>query len=529
MYKNVSQTRDGATLEGWVLAVAAVVGLVSAIYLSSRGLTNLYGDGIAHLNIARKMVDARDAGLWERYVQLGSPWLPLPHVAMLPFVWSDRMWRTGWAGVVPSLAAYVAAAWLLYRLAFATYEREGAAVLAAGTFALDPSVLYMASTPMTEVPFAALVLASAYLTTSWQRDGGRSRGRLVLAAAAVAALTLTRYEGWALVPAGALVVALASGRRRRGRALDVAVWLAVASTGPLYWLWHNWAIFGDPLWFYRGPYSARAIFASQESRLGWAGFVVGNPVAALGWALLTVAVVAGPIPLAGAAAGLAARVWARGRALAKDAPAALALVPFAFLVYSLFRGEVQIYPLAALALLNVRYGVPHVAAVGLLLPALARGARAKAILVALAAAAALQYAVLVREGPSQLAVCQEAIRNSRNTGPWRDRARLAAWLAEHPPEGLVLMYTGDLGPVVPASGLNFSQIVHEGTREWNEWSATGVLPAGVTTIVMRDGDPVWTRLHDDPDFARNFARVYRDGEPSLEAWSVVRSPSSVAH
>ncbi len=220
--------------------------------------------------------------------------------------------------------------------------------------------------------------------------------------------------------------------------------------------------------------------------------------------------------MVGAAFGLAARLWARGREAARDAPAALALAPFAFLVYSLFRGEVQIYPLAALALLNIRYGVPHVAAVGLLLPALARGKRIA--LAVVAAAVFAQYVALVWEGPSQLAVVQEAIRNSRNAGPWRDRARLAAWLAENPPVGLVLMHAGDLGPVVPASGLTFRRLVHEGTREWNEWSAGGAIPDGVTTVVMREGDPVWSRLHDDPGFRSAFRRVYADAP--MEVWTV---------
>lgn len=498
-----------------MLAAAGIAGLGAAVYFSASGLSNLYGDGIAHLNIARKIVDARDAGLWERYVQLGSPWLPLPHVVMLPFVWIDSMWRSGWAGTIPSLMAHAASAWLLYRIAFVLYQDEAAALVATAVFALNPSALYLASTPMTEPLFVALVLASTHLAVRWQREGGRARAWLVASAAAVAALTLTRYEGWALVPAGALVVAIGSGRRGWARAGDVGLWLAVAATGPLFWLWHNWAIYGDPLEFYRGPYSARAIFASQASRLGWASFVVGNPIAALAWALLTVAVAAGPVLVVGAIVGLAARVWARGREVVGDAPAALALAPFAFLVYSLFRGEVQIYPLAAIALLNVRYGVPHVAAVGLLLPALARGKR-----IALAVVAAVvfgQYVALVWEVPSQLAVVQEAIRNSRNARPWRDRARLASWLAENPPAGLVLMHAGDLGPVVPASGLTFGRIIHEGTREWNEWSATGAIPDGVTTVVMREGDPVWSRLHDDPGFQAIFHRVYAD-EP-MEVWT----------
>ena len=49
-------------------------------------MTNVYGDGIAHVNIARKVVDSPDDSLWQRYIQIGSPWLPVQTVAMLPLV-----------------------------------------------------------------------------------------------------------------------------------------------------------------------------------------------------------------------------------------------------------------------------------------------------------------------------------------------------------------------------------------------------------------------------------------------------------
>ncbi len=61
----------------WVAAAATATVVASTAYLVHAGLSNLYGDGIAHVNIARKMLDTRGAGCWERYVQLGSPWLPI--------------------------------------------------------------------------------------------------------------------------------------------------------------------------------------------------------------------------------------------------------------------------------------------------------------------------------------------------------------------------------------------------------------------------------------------------------------------
>ena len=102
-----------------VATAAALLGLAVAIWLSAHDLINVYGDGVAHLNIARKVVDAAPGtSLWTHYVQLGSPWLPVQHVLMLPFVWIDPLWRSGWAGTIPSLASYVLAVWCTYRLAF---------------------------------------------------------------------------------------------------------------------------------------------------------------------------------------------------------------------------------------------------------------------------------------------------------------------------------------------------------------------------------------------------------------------------
>jgi hypothetical protein len=84
------------------------------------------------------------------------------------------------------------------------------------------------------------------------------------------------------------------------------------------------------------------------------------------------------------------------------------------------------------------------------------------------------------------------------------------------------MTSGDLGPVVMQSGLEFRDVVHEGTREWNEWLATGVLPDGVATVVMKEGDPAWERLRDDAGFTARYHRVFTTGgSPTIEVWRVL--------
>src|SRR6185369_958641 len=78
-----------------VATIAGILSVISFVYFFTNGMTNHYGDGIAHLNIARKVVDSPDSSLWQRYLQIGTPWLPLQTVLMLPLVANDGLWRSG--------------------------------------------------------------------------------------------------------------------------------------------------------------------------------------------------------------------------------------------------------------------------------------------------------------------------------------------------------------------------------------------------------------------------------------------------
>ena len=57
---------------------------ISFLYYFQRGDVLLYGDAVAHLNIARRVFDSKTPGL----LQLGTVWLPLPHLLMIPFLLS---------------------------------------------------------------------------------------------------------------------------------------------------------------------------------------------------------------------------------------------------------------------------------------------------------------------------------------------------------------------------------------------------------------------------------------------------------
>ncbi len=88
-----------------VLAFCAAASIVAAIWSWQHGAMLNYGDAVAHLHIARRVFDSHQP----RFSQLGSVWLPLPHILLLPFVQVYSWWANGIAGVIPSALAYLAA------------------------------------------------------------------------------------------------------------------------------------------------------------------------------------------------------------------------------------------------------------------------------------------------------------------------------------------------------------------------------------------------------------------------------------
>src|ERR1039458_9920102 len=85
-----------------IAGIPALVSLFSFFYYIRHGDLFLYGDAVAHLNVARRVFDSQTPGL----LQLGTVWLPLPHLLMVPFILSKSMWQNGTGGSMPSVIAY---------------------------------------------------------------------------------------------------------------------------------------------------------------------------------------------------------------------------------------------------------------------------------------------------------------------------------------------------------------------------------------------------------------------------------------
>jgi hypothetical protein len=187
--------------------LAAILGTYGAAVYWRAGLSLSHYDAKAHLVVARRIFDSLTPS-WE---QIGAVWLPLPHVLNALPVQIDWMYRTGASAIAISIASFaVTVACLAAIVQKANGTRTGA-ILAALLFALNPDVLYLQSTPMTEPLLFALSALVVLHLTEWVMSDElpirRAAGWTIVLAC------LTRYEAWPIVGAAMAMAALAKWQR----------------------------------------------------------------------------------------------------------------------------------------------------------------------------------------------------------------------------------------------------------------------------------------------------------------------------
>ena len=191
-----------------------------------------YGDAVAHLHMARRTLDAHNPGLR----QLGSVWLPLPHLLMMPFVAIYSWWANGFAAVIPSALAYLAACLGIYRLARHWLVAPAAAV-ALVFFATNPNLLYMQTTAMTEPLFICETVWVAVWPVEWRAnlDSAPQRANRLQGwiAFALVAAVYTRYDGWIIAALAWMLIGIVLARRGglRSRTFWLASAVVVAAPG----------------------------------------------------------------------------------------------------------------------------------------------------------------------------------------------------------------------------------------------------------------------------------------------------------
>ena len=367
--------------ELWLVAVifmAAATSITVCWYLFQQHQLLLYSDGLSHMQIARMVFDSQTPGL----AQLGGNWLPLPQILMWPFIWNDYLWQTGLAGSFGNMLSYVVASTYLFLLLRYLTKRNGVALIGTLFFVFNPNILYFQATPLSdELISIASGMAGLYYFLRWVKEDKVKY--LIFSAAGVCLGTLARYDGWPLfVALLCLVVVNGLFRKQKWKQIqgNVLVFALLGGLGMLLWLAWDKMLFGDPLYFQHGPFSAQAqqlVYFHRGQLESYHDLVKSIKV----YFSLTIDTVGlAPVIILGVSV-LTFVVWGLFAFFKKKDRSALVvvmiigvlLIPFAFYVESLYSGQAIIWipgatpPTAPSQLFNTRYGIQTVAPVAVFL------------------------------------------------------------------------------------------------------------------------------------------------------------------
>jgi hypothetical protein len=502
---------------------AIVVGVTGAAHYWQAGLSLAHYDARAHLVVARRVFDSLTPG-WQ---QVGAVWLPLPHLLNALPVQIDVLYRTGASGIAISIASMALACWSIARLIHAATGSSTGGAVASALLMLNPDVLYLQSTPMTEPLLFGTTFLAVAMIGEWalsfrppeSRAGdfrdeefrlkaeatGAQRGTLVAGWSCIAAV-MTRYEAWPIVAAaiGLAFVVLV----RRGLSM-LAAFRAVRGLA----LWPLWAI---AAYLVNSKVAVGAWFVSSGF------FVPENPALGHPWLAWTqiwdgLVSLTGPVlPWAAVISALvlvilAFKPEAESRQLEAGSRRLLIVLALAACAALPWTAYVNGHPL------RIRYAVPLVAAAAALagcgVALLPRRVRP-------IAGAALVAAAIWQAPPFQ-ATAPVVTESQREAPNQKGREAVTAYLRAHWDGQPILMSMGSLAPYMhdlSKDSIGISDFLHEGNGEI--WIHAARRPAPfVEWIAIEEraegGDALhWKTLH-DAEFLKGFARVAEGGNVAL--------------
>jgi hypothetical protein len=524
--------------------LAIFVSVFSFLFYYRHGDVLLYGDAVAHINIARRIFDSKTPGL----LQLGTVWLPLPHLLIMPFIVSKQMWQTGSGGSIPSMAGFVFGVLGIFRLIRAVLRRNGhvnmaatiGSWLAALVYVANPNLIYLQSTAMGESLYLAFFIWAVVYFAEFAQGNAKALTKCGLC---VAAACLTRYDGWFLAVVLILAAAIVDSYPRKVSEDGTTVSLVqpsrrplvkfvlLAASAPLLWIAYNAVVYRNPLEFANGPYSAKAI----EQKTATVNPAKGNLLAAGSYFLKAAELNVGEANWQG-------RLWLALALLgslvawfSRHGRIALLLwAPLPFYALSIAYGSVPLFVPTwwPFSQYNVRYGLQLLPAFAVFVPlaisfvvqsaaklpcfqaSWSRWTDAGAFLIVVALAVA-NYGAIWRADP----ICyREASINMHGRSALD--GQLAAWIKSLPADSTLLMYLGEHVGALEQAGVPLRRVINEGNhRVWKRpvdpeglWERALADPAGYADyLVGFEGDPVWTAAKNQRLMA--LVEIHTTGQP----------------
>lgn len=512
----------------WLVGIfAAVLSTAALIYYYSRGLLVAYGDAESHMNIAKRVVSSMTPG----FGQLGGNWPPFHHILMMPFVWNDWMWRTGVGASFVSMFCYIASAVLIFKLIKLTMRYNRAAWIGALIFMLNPGILYMQITAMSELPMILSLVGTVYFFAKWTTH--ERPYDIILSACFVFVGSLTRYDSWFLAVACVAAILLIGLVKKYSweKAQGAAIFFSVISfAGIALWMLWNKLIFNNPFYFMNSPYSAK----SQQQEWLAKGQLPSYHNMPSSYEFYTVTMLqnAGYAVVGAAMLGLIILLYAAMRkrySRAHLVSLLLLATPFPFYVITLFMG-ISIILIPDLLpktwtfnLFNVRYGLMMVPFAAVLAAAVAAGYRRVGFALAVAVLT-FQTVQFANSGAHIVLRDAEYGLSARRPAP------VNQYVAKHYDNGYIMFddFSRSANPI--DLNIPMNQIVYVGNHPIWDKSLEQPEKHVKWLIIRRDeNDVLWQKYKNDGNFSNKYQLVYNWQKTGVyRRWDPGTSPQAKA-
>lgn len=460
-----------------LLTVLSILSVGSFITYYLNGLGVAYTDSRSHLDMGRRVVESLKPG----FSQLGSVWLPLPHLLMTLTVWNDFMWHSGLAGALQSMGAYVFTGVLVYLFLRALHVGMFGRIMGVLVFATNINILYLQSTAMTELLLLGTMTAGAYELMMWHKD--ESLNRLIKTAFWIMLSTLIRYDGWFLFLFAVGLIFIQTIRKHGYKTTEgkLILFCTLGGFGIFLWLLWNQMIFKDMFYFAYGPFSANA----QQDRLEAAGTLLTKKNLPLSLATYVYALIYN-VGLLTAFLSFLGMIflWFDKKIHAGIRIATTALLaPFFFNVLALYLGHSALYVegLSINSWFNVRYGLMMVPSIAVFTGYLMNRTKSlRFVLLAL-----FLFVTFFTYASHDAVTIDDAVAGASG----QNVTEVSSWLKNNAlhKDGYVLTSTASHDAIIFSSGLPMKRFIHEGTGIY--WDmATAHPEKWARWIVLLTGD-----------------------------------------
>ncbi len=211
---------------------------------------------------------------------IGFVWPPVQTIMYLPFVLIKPL-ATSLAAMPAMSAAFMAATMVVINLGFRAAQMRWflrwPLLLA---FGLNPMIVYYGANGMAEAVYLFFLTFAVYFLIRWRQT--HHNHLLAFVGFGIALSMLSRYEivpFAALLAAGLTLVILTTwGKRERARSLEsgLVLYLAPVIYFGMAWLFFNWLILGDPLYFLAFGATTADVATSQQDVAGVAARDLGT-------------------------------------------------------------------------------------------------------------------------------------------------------------------------------------------------------------------------------------------------------------